>query len=757
VEGETGDLGIVTWGARLRLDELEADISRANQLLSDFYQKNQGPAMAGFPAGAPAATGGVAAGGSPAAGWGGIAAGPAVQGGPGNPLAGAPGAALGGPIYNYGSHYGPPTATGAYTMGGAIPAVSDYLTNYGSNYGPVTSRGTFRSGGYDIAATRSEDDLSFKQFLFQEKTELRGRTEVDSWRQQASDRYVSRFMSESRAANTLGPEDLIRDDEEGGVGGRGGGSGIFSLRALTRKVGAGVLAYEALRIGQGYQESNESLRLAGPNLGDQLTAYQQRATIIEGVPFLGQAASIVAHGILQNNPLGIASALFGTGNLDPDKAIYDANNSVAMTGGFTNALIAQRGASTGVQHSLQESQVITTFGSYSRTIQQAIATDVDTKQALNDKNYALQQQIDDLRSGPQTAETAGQANALQLELNQRQRDYHIQAAAADLIRNATFQAVGVDLGLAKDALGRGGAAQTAIANGQFGAAAGLNFEAQLQTEYAAADPLIKPALAAYQNLQRQANAAQDIEGMRQLEAGTSSLQLELAHQPQAAQLNDIEEGRRSGLANAAYLPTNTGTSADQANQLYNDRLKSDINAKFDTMRDLTQQQYREKAGDISYGIAAERASIAALNQLNPDTTLSTAIGIRATTYQRVVELARAGFVDQAHEESAKGQEEIGLAEGEFIRGFRGVEVDPRHININAPRGSVNVALRLKEMEDQKKLLVNQNTTFEMRMHVGAFAKGGAVGTPGAIGSISNMSLDDLTKAIQAAIKGSITN
>lgn len=744
-ESDAGNLGDVTWGARIRLQELESDIAAAQSRLDDFYKRNDGRAVGvGF-------GGGGTGGGAPptAGGWANVGSGisPNTQG---QQLTGAPGAALGGPIYNYGSHYGPVLPTGAYTMGGSnsqMP-VNDYIVNYGSNYGPQTDRGTFRSGGFDISANRSEGDIAFKQFLAQEKSELRGRNEVDSWRQQASDRYVSRFMSESQAANTLGPEDLAPDEEETG-GARGGGrSSIFSLRGLTRRVGAGILIYEGLRIAQQYQESEETLRLSGGYSGTEISVYQQESKAIEGIPLLGQAATIASKSIARH---------FG---VDSDRAIYEADQSQYLTSAGSARLSVQQQIALQSNAAINSASVIGVYGEYSQRIASAQG------QAQNDRLSAyaelttMQNQYNDLTSGPMTPESAGQAEILGATYLEKYKRLPNRIDSANLIEHANIDSTNRNLQMSLDDMIVSGHALSSAIGGRFGESSQQMIEARRSNELSAADPLARPGLAAYQNLQRQTDAARNIQDMKELEAGTTSLQLQLSHQPLAASLNTIEGQRQSAIANAGFRPVNMAGENDSlsnANQLYNTRLKSDINSQFDVTQDLATQAFREKGGDLSYGIAAERSSIAALNQMNPDTTLSQAIGIRATTYQRVTDLARAGFIDQAHAASAAGQEDIELAEGEFIRGFHGVQVDPRHININAPRGSVNIAKRLKEMEDQKKLLTDQNSTFELKMHVGAFAKDAPKAGSGGGSSVTEMTADQLGQIIQSALKSALAN
>jgi hypothetical protein len=223
------------------------------------------------------------------------------------------------PIHNYGAGYGPITERGTFRVGGATPAVSDYLTNYGSNYGPFTDRGTFRSGSggrepiYNYGSSYGPrlPDNSF--------------TSGFGGRDSAMDSFAQRVYLEGLSAG-------------------GGGSGLDSLpgirsmlggqgfRGLGRYVGPfGIAAGLTSVLSQGNQFG---ISMAGASsAGDVIKAQEeyQSNDALAKIPILGGLGSAINE-FYTGYRADIAGAQAGTAGVDSATGILSGIGSARLGG-----------------------------------------------------------------------------------------------------------------------------------------------------------------------------------------------------------------------------------------------------------------------------------------------------------------------------------------------------------------------------------------------------------------------------------------
>ena len=89
-------------------------------------------------------------------------------------------------------------------------------------------------------------------------------------------------------------EKAIADYEGGDIAGGGKRGAFGQWGALKRKVSAGVLAYETLRLAGSGLKYREDSMLASGNLKLQLAAQQEAIGSLESIPLVGQAAGLIA-------------------------------------------------------------------------------------------------------------------------------------------------------------------------------------------------------------------------------------------------------------------------------------------------------------------------------------------------------------------------------------------------------------------------------------------------------------------------------
>lgn len=93
-----------------------------------------------------------------------------------------------------------------------------------------------------------------------------------------------------------GGDDNEEPEEPGGGGGSSRKGGFFGLGRwgrLSRYLGAGAIAYEALRAAQSYRTYNTEMAIAGNNPEEQLKAELGLQQSVEGIPLLGQSVSLI--------------------------------------------------------------------------------------------------------------------------------------------------------------------------------------------------------------------------------------------------------------------------------------------------------------------------------------------------------------------------------------------------------------------------------------------------------------------------------